>query len=368
MRAFLGLTLRNFAQLIVLICLIGGWSLFNSLLGLRDTISDIATTDREQTLWTATQIEFVLSEFRSDLLSVAYLDDGIAAQQVTTKFDIVYSRVSQVTEDQIQFIIGRHGGGHVAEELIAIRDDMARLIDQPGGPTEADFLAIYDLATEAQALWHPYKFIMLDSARQDRIAKLDGVTDALSNVRAHLVFGLLAAIAASVAVSLSYLMVKRNSVLVERLSTDDLTGCYSRQGFENAMQHHFKDGGSLSIAVIDIDNLKFVNDSFGHAAGDLYIKHVGKAICDVFRKQDCVARVGGDEFWVAADAPIDIVTEKLRLIDEQLKADQAAAGAPQRSGGISFGVVEVARLADLDPAIQSADRSMYEAKRFRKAS
>lgn len=368
MRGFLGRSLGNFARLIVLVCLVGGWSLFNSLLGLRDTIEDIATTDREQTLWTATQIEFVLSEFRSDLISSVYAEGGPTLAEVSTKFDIVYSRVSQVQEAQIQLIIAQHGGANLAERLILLRDEMASLIDQEGGASPADLLEIYRLASQAQTLWHPYKFVMLEAARNDRAAKLDGVADALSNVRIHLIFGLVAAIGAGLAVMVSYFMARNNSVLVQKLSKDEMTGCYSRQGFENVVSGYFQDGRTISVAVVDIDNLKEVNDTLGHAEGDLHIKRVGQAIRDVFRKEDCIARVGGDEFWIAADAPTEMVLEKLRQVDAEVQSYTWSGRLPSGRSGISFGAMSVSRYEDVEQAVQAADQSMYGAKRLRKVS
>jgi len=80
---------------------------------------------------------------------------------------------------------------------------------------------------------------------------------------------------------------------------DPLTGLYNRRYFENEMKRLNKSRRiPISIIVIDIDGLKIVNDTYGHKKGDEYIKETGKIIDSITRKEDIVARIGGDEFAV----------------------------------------------------------------------
>jgi two-component system cell cycle response regulator len=92
--------------------------------------------------------------------------------------------------------------------------------------------------------------------------------------------------------------------LAEGAIQDPLTGLYNRRHFEErlvaelaAAQRH---GRPVSLLLIDIDHFKTINDSYGHLAGDEALKHVGGVLHDALRKEDVLARFGGEEFVVVA--------------------------------------------------------------------
>lgn len=80
---------------------------------------------------------------------------------------------------------------------------------------------------------------------------------------------------------------------------DELTGLYNRRYFENEIDR-LNESRKLPISIIigDLDNLKYINDNFGHKKGDQYIKKAAELISDNFRGEDIAARIGGDEFAV----------------------------------------------------------------------
>jgi len=84
--------------------------------------------------------------------------------------------------------------------------------------------------------------------------------------------------------------------------TDALTGLYNRRHFDNTVEREFlrskRYGGNLTIAIIDIDFFKKINDMYGHLCGDYVLKEVAYLIMDNFRKTDIVFRYGGEEFVV----------------------------------------------------------------------
>src|SRR5690348_16145733 len=86
--------------------------------------------------------------------------------------------------------------------------------------------------------------------------------------------------------------------------TDDLTCLYNRRGFFAAASQQLKlarrRGQSMLLFFCDVDNLKFINDTFGHREGDLALVRAADALQDAFRDSDIVARLGGDEFAVLA--------------------------------------------------------------------
>jgi diguanylate cyclase (GGDEF)-like protein len=90
--------------------------------------------------------------------------------------------------------------------------------------------------------------------------------------------------------------------LVDLSSRDPLTGLSNRRFFELSLAREVdrvaRSGESALVLMVDIDHFKRVNDSCGHAAGDLVIQAVGKALADTVRPMDLVARIGGEEFAV----------------------------------------------------------------------
>lgn len=98
---------------------------------------------------------------------------------------------------------------------------------------------------------------------------------------------------------------QRNRIrILENLSfTDELTGALNRRGFEMAIGRELaaaqRDPKSCgTVIMIDLDGFKLVNDRFGHAAGDAYLRQITRTLKDSLRETDTVARIGGDEFAV----------------------------------------------------------------------
>ncbi len=95
--------------------------------------------------------------------------------------------------------------------------------------------------------------------------------------------------------------VDREAVLLEAAQLDVLTGIYNRSAMEQNIRRYLSKNNAVgSMFMIDLDNFKRVNDALGHQAGDLLLTDVARGICRVFRAEDIVGRVGGDEFCVFA--------------------------------------------------------------------
>ena len=108
--------------------------------------------------------------------------------------------------------------------------------------------------------------------------------------------------------------------LVDLSSRDALTGLTNRRGFEVALAREVdrmaRSGGSALLLIADIDHFKHVNDSFGHANGDLVIRAVADALAHSVRPMDLVSRIGGEEFAILLpNCPIGFgpqVSERVR--------------------------------------------------------
>ena len=158
---------------------------------------------------------------------------------------------------------------------------------------------------------------------------------------------------------------------LENLSlVDDLTGLYNRRGFLALARHQsrlaLRNGTNFSIAFLDLDGLKLINDTRGHQEGDLALMEAASLLKTCFRESDILARLGGDEFAVFVTETDE--KEMVARIHEKTNARNAAS---ERPFGLSFSMGIVTSGSEENHAIEAlltkADSRMYEQKR-KKAS
>ncbi|APU29549.1 diguanylate cyclase [Ectopseudomonas alcaliphila JAB1] len=157
---------------------------------------------------------------------------------------------------------------------------------------------------------------------------------------------------------------------VRQLSlTDELTGLYNRRGFhllaERELRAAQRRKGRCLLLYADLDDLKPVNDRFGHGAGDRLLRAAAEVLKTQFRATDVIARLGGDEFVVLASDYSDS-EEVLQRLEQALHG--AEGGAGQRLL-MSMGVSESSLNPDegLDSLLVQADAAMYANKCARRA-
>ncbi|MFD1372289.1 diguanylate cyclase domain-containing protein [Actinoplanes sichuanensis] len=154
---------------------------------------------------------------------------------------------------------------------------------------------------------------------------------------------------------------------------DSLTGLANRALFTERIVDEYAEarerGRSVAVMLIDLDDFKPVNDTFGHHVGDLLLKEVAVRLTADVRDVDTVARLGGDEFAVLFSWPLTEPMETLarRMIDV-LHAPCVLAGHEVRvRAGIGV-AVDADALHDPDQLLRQADAAMYEAKANGKGS
>jgi len=154
-----------------------------------------------------------------------------------------------------------------------------------------------------------------------------------------------------------------------RARVDPLTSSLNRHAFYSMIEgSRSTDVASGCVAVADLDALKPVNDTFGHAAGDLVIRAVARAIRAVVRADDLVFRWGGDEFLVVLfGVSEDEARRRLDAIDEQLTAVTVPGSPEPLSIRVSTGVAAFDSLAALEQALETADDRMYRRKQAKRA-
>ncbi|MCB1152648.1 MAG: GGDEF domain-containing protein [Deltaproteobacteria bacterium] len=165
-------------------------------------------------------------------------------------------------------------------------------------------------------------------------------------------------------------VVRANKRLEVLASTDSLTGLLIRRAvmpkFEEEIIRSDREKRPLSVIILDIDNFKSVNDTYGHAVGDQVIKEVADVLLHCFRTYDLVARIGGEEFMVVLPGN-DLhagyeLAERARM---QLRERVIDSEGHELSVTASFGVAEHApgRRETVDQLILYADDAHYHAKR-----
>ncbi|MBK9444112.1 MAG: GGDEF domain-containing protein [Comamonadaceae bacterium] len=149
---------------------------------------------------------------------------------------------------------------------------------------------------------------------------------------------------------------------------DPLTGALNRQGLDEALNREvskFKRQDSpLCMALLDIDNFKKLNDTLGHATGDVALAHLAGVAREVMRPQDTLARYGGEEFVILLpDTPLDKGIEAMTRLQRELTKRFFMAGTEKVLITFSAGVAQLAANETGPDAIKRADQAMYLAKR-----
>jgi diguanylate cyclase (GGDEF)-like protein/putative nucleotidyltransferase with HDIG domain len=150
----------------------------------------------------------------------------------------------------------------------------------------------------------------------------------------------------------------RMSELERHADTDELTGLANRRAWFRRSRQALSDGENGVVLFLDMDGFKAINDTAGHATGDLVLSHVARALL----RHGRAGRLGGDEFclWVsdgvdrAQAAAQEIIADTRRLLE--------AANLPGAELGTSVGIAEVRSGEALEDLLARADRALYQAK------
>jgi len=152
---------------------------------------------------------------------------------------------------------------------------------------------------------------------------------------------------------------------------DDLTGLFNRRYFNSELELQVKEcrdsNSPLSIALIDLNNFKSINDSFGHQAGDMALRIAGQAILDASPRASIVARTGGDEFAVIMPGTSRAEAEEAAMrIHFAIEASNFVVQGEESGRGRIRGSIGLASLGEVyepDRLLHEADTSLYAHKR-----
>ncbi len=152
--------------------------------------------------------------------------------------------------------------------------------------------------------------------------------------------------------------------------TDTLCQTGNRKAFDEAMQYMFarrsSKGGSFALMLIDVDNFKRINDTFGHSSGDAVLINIGNALKACIRPGDVVCRLGGDEFAIILDKTgpeeVALVGSRIRSTIEQLDFLVDEAEGQRTVVTLSMGLTAVDQDDDALSLYDRADEALYDSK------
>ena len=165
---------------------------------------------------------------------------------------------------------------------------------------------------------------------------------------------------------------KANDRLRSLSITDVLTALNNRRGFmilaTGLLKFARRAAYSVCLLYIDLDSLKYINDTFGHAAGETAITHFARILTETFRDSDVIGRLGGDEFVILI---IDATESDLTSMQVRLQSNVDAHNLQSERGyalSLSLGVIRVDpdSTITMEELLYEADAAMYQHKKNRK--
>jgi diguanylate cyclase (GGDEF)-like protein len=153
---------------------------------------------------------------------------------------------------------------------------------------------------------------------------------------------------------------------------DSLTGLLNHTSYKERLRAEVarakRQNKTLSVAMIDIDHFKNVNDTYGHPAGDRVIKNLSRLLKQRLRGADVIGRYGGEEFALALpDTPVDVALNVINNLRESFAAIEQHAGKETFHKTFSSGVAEYSPqhplLIDAEALLKAADEALYASKR-----
>ncbi|HEX4008912.1 MAG TPA: diguanylate cyclase [Solirubrobacteraceae bacterium] len=161
--------------------------------------------------------------------------------------------------------------------------------------------------------------------------------------------------------------IEDRALLAAQASTDALTGVANHRAFHERLTADLararRHGRPLSVAMIDVDRFKLVNDLGGHEAGDELLIAVARHLSEAARTEDTLARVGGDEFaWILPETPGAEALVAVERARRALAGVIGGAAGPAAPVTLSAGVCDSSWTSDPSELVRLADRALYSSK------
>jgi diguanylate cyclase (GGDEF)-like protein/PAS domain S-box-containing protein len=151
---------------------------------------------------------------------------------------------------------------------------------------------------------------------------------------------------------------------------DDLTGLHGRAAFRDLLDDALTSDTEVAVLYCDVDRFKVINDTRGHAVGDLVLREIGRRLTGVVRADDVVARFGGDEFvvLVRGSSAEELGSELIRRVHEAMAAPVYLPDGATLDVALSVGHATSSLASDAEELLVIADAAMYRAKQLSRRS
>lgn len=152
--------------------------------------------------------------------------------------------------------------------------------------------------------------------------------------------------------------------LASKAFTDDLTGLSNRLGFRKMLRAFVENlSHPASLAIIDVDGFKAINDSHGHAVGDAVLAEIARRMKQSMREEDFIARIGGDEFAILLCCDPETARKACeRMVEVIRQAPVYSKGAVRILASVSCGLAEYRPGLSQDQVFDAADAALYQLK------
>lgn len=336
---------------------------------------DLRSTGQDNTVWTANQLEVDILRLQSAILGARVRNDaGPDLEEIRLRFDILYSRAGIVSRG----VVGRDlvwvtAQRQFFDNMDAFLERHTPLIDAADPVLAA---ALPEMSEEIARLHDDVRSFTMDVLHFFNM-EADHQRAQIALVQSRLFISVSTVLLIMVALVIMLIwQIRRQSAAqaqLERIAHyDDVTGLPNRAQFDRELRAQLenlsvrKKTDLFVIAYIDVDNFKEVNDRFGHAAGDRYLKQIGDRLKALVGQRGLPARLGGDEFVL-------LIRDVARADrDEPIFNDlQNALRSPVPIAGVQVPVAASIGITlhhprddiDADQLLRQADVAMYSAKR-----
>lgn len=157
---------------------------------------------------------------------------------------------------------------------------------------------------------------------------------------------------------------ERERNLKSKADHDVLTGLLNRGGFEVLFEKAVHSGRRGAFMIVDVDNFKSINDTYGHETGDKALKHMANVLRESFRSGDLIGRYGGDEFmtWMPGidESHVEYVGNRVRDINKRLA--EPVDGVPALSTSVGVLIKPAGKRTDFSDTFRKADKALYYVK------
>ena len=169
-----------------------------------------------------------------------------------------------------------------------------------------------------------------------------------------------------------FLIFLYSGIIIQKLhwqaNIDSLTGIYNRRCFVTKMSAIFKMKFPVSLMMIDVDNFKRINDTYGHSSGDEVLKQLAEILLNNTRRTDIVARLGGEEFAIVLpQTSCENVLKMAERIKQAIESKTFIFDFVTDKMTISIGIATTKLPIHIDCFLKYADEALYKAKETKNA-